>query len=193
MAALHPDRLFTREIANIFWALGRCRSLVESPEHAPHLPPTKTRDLIKVLLKRLKEPTGNLQLLHPASTNGRDVSQLLYGLARLRTWDGRILRRLERVMFVKAAVFEPREIAVMVWALGRLRERPDHDIMSRLLARVGERYLYLRPVTMTALLGGLVRLQYRNAGGLGPKFTEVSDTLAGQKGGKGNGMGWGQE
>jgi hypothetical protein len=174
MAALRPDRLFTREIANIFWALGKCRSLVESTQETPNLPPTKTRSLVKTLLKRLHEPSGHLYLLHPAVTNGKDVAQLLYGCARLRTCDKKTLKRLDRVMEFRAGTFEPREIAVMFWSLGKLGRQPSREAKQRLLARVRERYLYLRPVTMTALLSGMVRLQYRGAGGLGPQISEVS-------------------
>jgi hypothetical protein len=180
LALKQRDRMFARQIANMVWSLGICRTLQFGAlrPSMPALPATVAeqpagrvrgraarmlgaRRLAAALLSELASGGGGDYAKLWRGGNAKDVAQLLHGMGRLRLRDAHTLGRLAAFVRRRPQQFEASQLALAAWGFGQL-EFHDAALFEELAARVVDQRWYLRPWSMAALLGAFARHRHHS-------------------------------
>lgn len=139
----------SREIANVVWALGQCRTLKAAD------PQKSARQLLQDL------SAHNYQQLFQGG-NAKDVAQLLHGMARLKLKDENTLAVLAKFIHRYPYGFEAKHLALSAWAFSKLNFK-CHTTMVAIAERLAAQKLYLRPWSMSAAMAAYAKFSHHDA------------------------------
>lgn len=134
-----PDRMHAKELAAAAWALARMRR-----EHP----------MITAALNSISKKAVELKLyMRPTS-----ICSMLTGFAHLNRRDEPLLAALTEEAYEQIKDFKASQLAILVWALGRLEYTPQPELVAAINSKCREKLEHFGSQELGLLLKGLRQL-----------------------------------